>query len=442
MKVLLLRPKPHKDTIGLQHVMICEPLELEYIGGYLKDQHEVVIYDMIIEKLDLQTILEKEKPQLVGMTGYISHVGIIKDYAREIKAWSQEVITVVGGIHAEVLPEDYESPFIDHILAANGLKNIKRIADGEVLEKIIRETKERCFDYPHPDRSLISRYKKHYYYMFHNPCSLIKTSFGCPYSCAFCFCKEITDGHYFTRTLEDIIEEIKTIQDEEVYIVDDDFLFNATRLREWARRLKEEGIQKKYLVYGRADFIASNEELMAELKEVGLRAVIVGLESYSDEELDQYNKKSSTPTSKKALEILKKYDIECYGTFILGLDWDKQDFKNLYNFIKEIGIQFINLQPITPMPKTVLYDQYKEQLIVERDAYHKWDMAHLVVAPSKLSIRQYYWEVVKLYYRITVRPEMVVRALRKYPLWENIKLTIGANRVMWQYIVRIIKGEP
>ncbi len=31
MNVLLIRIKPHKETIGLQHVMICEPLELEYL---------------------------------------------------------------------------------------------------------------------------------------------------------------------------------------------------------------------------------------------------------------------------------------------------------------------------------------------------------------------------------------------------------------------------
>ena len=33
MKVLLIRPKPHKDTLGLQNVMICEPLELESIAS-------------------------------------------------------------------------------------------------------------------------------------------------------------------------------------------------------------------------------------------------------------------------------------------------------------------------------------------------------------------------------------------------------------------------
>ena len=33
MNVLLFRPRPHKETIGLQNVMICEPLELEYIAA-------------------------------------------------------------------------------------------------------------------------------------------------------------------------------------------------------------------------------------------------------------------------------------------------------------------------------------------------------------------------------------------------------------------------
>lgn len=442
MKVLLIRPRPHKDTIGLQHVMICEPLELEYIGASLKGEHEVVIYDMILEKLSLEQIIEKERPDLVGLTGYISHVGIIKDYAVRIKKVKPDTLTVVGGIHAEVVPEDYIESELDYILAANGLKNIKKLADGEVLPRLITEPKETHFEYPHPARELVSRYKKYYYYMFHNPCSLIKTSFGCPYNCAFCFCKEITDGKYFRRKLEDIIEELKTIKDEEIYIVDDDFLFDEKRLKAFCKALKANHIYKKYLVYGRADFIAAHEALMKELKEVGLRAVIVGLESYSEDELDTYNKKSSIPTSKKALEILNKYDIECYGTFILGLDWTKKDFKQLYQFIKELNLQFINLQPITPMPKTSIYEAYEKNLIVDRDEYHKWDMAHLVIQPTGLSLRAYYWEIVKLYYKITVSLKMVIRALRKYPFTENIKLSIGANRVMAQYLIRILGGRP
>ncbi len=35
--VLLIRPKPHNETIGLQHVMVVEPLELEYLLGNIPE---------------------------------------------------------------------------------------------------------------------------------------------------------------------------------------------------------------------------------------------------------------------------------------------------------------------------------------------------------------------------------------------------------------------
>ena len=442
MKIILLRPKPDPETIGLQHVMICEPLELEYVGAVLEDRHDVVLIDMILEKRSIESIIEKENPEMVCMTGYISHVHILKALAKRIKGLNPEIKIVVGGIHAEVVPGDFIGGAFDHIVAANALSHIAAIAAGEARPRLITEAKRRTFDYPHPARHLSDRYRSEYYYMFHNPCSLIKTSFGCPYSCAFCFCKEITDGAYFTRPLDDVIDELKTIKEKEIYIVDDDFLFDVERLEAFCEKLVAEKIDKRYLVYGRADFIAENPETMRRLKEAGLRAVIVGLESFSDTELDAYNKSSDTAHSVKCLEVLTSLDIECYGTFIIGLNWKRQDFKDLYRFIVRSGIQFVNLQPLTPMPSTAIYEASKPNFIVPPGDFARWDMAHLVVMPEHLSIRRYYFEIVKLYYKVTLRPQMVMRALRKYPIKENVMLTIGANKVMWQYIRRIIKGKP
>jgi hypothetical protein len=94
------------------------------------------------------------------------------------------------------------------------------------------------------------------------------------------------------------------------------------------------------------------------------------------------------------------------------------------------------------MPSTAIYEASKPNFIVPPGDFARWDMAHLVVMPEHLSIRRYYFEIVKLYYKVTLRPQMVMRALRKYPIKENVMLTIGANKVMWQYIRRIIKGKP
>ena len=56
MRILLVRPKPHHDTIGLQSIMICEPLELEYLA--IVKVVRFSWYDMILEK-SLWTILLK-----------------------------------------------------------------------------------------------------------------------------------------------------------------------------------------------------------------------------------------------------------------------------------------------------------------------------------------------------------------------------------------------
>ena len=98
MKILLVRPKPHKDSIGLQSFMICEPLELEYLYSYLTEfGHNVIILDMILEKKPLSYFIKKYQPDVVGFTSYITHVGVVKDYALEVKEINSKIVTVVGG---------------------------------------------------------------------------------------------------------------------------------------------------------------------------------------------------------------------------------------------------------------------------------------------------------------------------------------------------------
>ena len=61
-----------------QHVMICEPLELEYLVGNIdKAKASVKIIDMILEKKPIEFFINKYKPHIVGMTAYITHVGEI-----------------------------------------------------------------------------------------------------------------------------------------------------------------------------------------------------------------------------------------------------------------------------------------------------------------------------------------------------------------------------
>ena len=470
MNVLLFRPRPDKETIGLQNVMICEPLELEYISANIEALgHTCTIVDMIIEKKNVTYFVKLYNPDVVGITGYISHVNIMKRYAKEAKEVNKKIVTIIGGVHAEVNPADFESPYVDYIIRANGIrtfidilnklekdKNNTKTNEGGNKSEIIGEEdeieciyvpgkkppkKDTTFNYLYPDRDKVNKYRSKYYYMFHRNCTLIKTSFGCPYNCKFCFCRQIMDDQYFARDLEDIVNELATIPETEIYIVDDDFLVGRERILKFCDLLEQRGIEKKYLIYGRADYIAANEDVIKRFKEVGLRAVIVGLESCDSKQLDDYNKRTNVAINEKAVGILKKYDVECYGTFILGLDWTWDDFNALYKWIKKLGLVFVNLQPLTPLRGTDIYEKYKPRFIVREDEYEKWDLAHLVVRPDNISVRKYYWYTMVLYYRITANPISGWYMVKKYGLHDTLKLSIGAVAVNNQYWKKFIEGE-
>lgn len=455
MNILLIRPRPSAETIGLQHVMICEPLELEYlysnVPDAIKDNCKIEIIDMILEKKEIGHFIKKHKPQIVALTGYITHVNTIKEYCRTIKDISPACTTIVGGVHCEVNPQDFVDENIDYILNANGIDSFNEICTNvfnknrdfkiEGAYEPGKPAVKKCsFDYKFPDRKSTSKYKDRYYYMFHNPCALIKTSFGCPFSCTFCFCKEITDGKYFSRSISSVIDELKTIDEGEIYIVDDDFLHDKKRLNEFCDRLEEENIRKNYLVYGRADFIAKNEDTISRLSQNGLRAVIVGLESSRKKDLDTYNKKTDVDTNEKAVKILQKYNIELYATLIVPLDFKRSDFKEMCNWLNSLDVTFVNLQPLTPLKGTSIYDSYKKDFIIDENDFEKWDLAHLVLRPMHMSVRMFYFEILKSYYRVVMRPKKTIRLIRKYGLKENIKMLVGSSLVSLQYLKKILRG--
>lgn len=453
MNVLLVRPKPDNETIGLQHVMICEPLELEYLVSNVPDELRstvrLEIVDMILEKESYESILTRLKPSLVVFTAYITHVGIIKAMCVVAKGLVPGILTGVGGVHAEVVAQDFDATEIDFVYSRNGIEGFNETLRGMLASRNVEEIKETLdgmgekktsFSYKHPDRSAVSRYRHGYYYMFHSPCALVKTSFGCPYHCNFCFCKEITDGFYFTREIEDVVEELAAIAEQEIYIVDDDFLYSKARIQEFLRLLKERGIRKHFLVYGRADFVAANEDLLRDFKRQGLQAVIVGIESIRARDLELYNKKTDKDMNEKAINVLKTLDIELYATLIIPTDFAREDFKELIAWLRKLEVRFVNLQPLTPLPGTEIFEQYSAQLLYPRGRYEMWDMAHVVLKPEQMGIRAFYWEIVKAYYKIIVRPKHILDLVLKYGVVANLKMLLGSSAVSWQYMQKVMRG--
>lgn len=453
MKILMIRPKPSPETIGLQHLMIVEPLELEILSALKRDTDSVVIVDMILEKKPFEWFIIKHKPDVLCVTGYITNVSTILSYCESAKKIASTTITIVGGVHCEVCPQDFEHTSIDFRVVRNAgviftdlLNHIDK--NTELPQGVFRkeDTLENStlpafnFAIPFPERSSVAQYRTKYFYIFHDKVALIKTSFGCPFQCSFCFCRIITEDKYYRRPLKEVILELEQINETEIYIVDDDFLVDRKWLESFISEIIKRNIHKHFLVYGRADFIANNPDIMHELAKIGLRTVIVGFESFSDKELDKYNKNTSVEMYKKTMEVLHREKIDVFATIIIPPDWDKSDFKNMVDVIKSLGINFVNLQPLTPLPKTgVSFPE--DQIIIDKINYPQWDLAHISVQPTKLSVPEFYKEILNAYNSILYSPKVLWKYLTTYSPVMLFKMLIGGYRVTKQYKIKIKEAK-
>lgn len=453
MRILLVRPPVPRQTMGLKHIMLCEPLELEYVAAGLKG-HEVEILDLLIDR-GLERRLRRFRPDIVGTSSYITGVNEVVKLCRRVKRWSAGCLTVVGGVHASQAAEDFSDPAVDVIVGGDGTSIMPEIADarrrGRPLETVpglalpradgqLFRTAPRAYmsdpdSLPFPRRDLVAHLRHRYYYLFHQPVALLKTTWGCWYRCRFCFTWGITGGTPYVRSPESIADELATIVEDEVYIVDDIFLINPGRLTRLAALLREKGIRKNYLAYARADFVAANEEIVAEWSALGLKAVFLGLEATTNEELGALQKGTTVDLNRAAVAVLRRHRIDTYASLITGPDYLPEDWDRLWRFIEESGLYYVNISPLTPLPGAPVWSELEPALTVPRAAHPLFDLSH-VLLPTRMDLKDYYRSLLKLYRKTCLDPGRAARlALRtRPPIWSRryLRLWAGAFRIWLQ----------
>ena len=94
MRVLLVKPNNLSDHIQ-------PSLGLAYLAQGIRSRHEVKILDCIKDGLTptefAEKVLEKYRPDLVGIQCYTFDVGNVRKLLKVIKAWDPNIITVAGG---------------------------------------------------------------------------------------------------------------------------------------------------------------------------------------------------------------------------------------------------------------------------------------------------------------------------------------------------------
>ncbi|MBO4416474.1 MAG: radical SAM protein [Lachnospiraceae bacterium] len=254
---------------------------------------------------------------------------------------------------------------------------------------------------PWADRSNFYKYGAKYCYLELRPIAVIRTAYSCPYSCAFCYRNRLNCHRYTARDIEDVVNEIESIDCENIYIVDDDFLVNIHRLERFIELIKARNIRKKYVCFGRADFIAKYPHVIKKLAQIGFYYILTGLEYIENRRLNDTDKRNDVNTNVRALRTCREFGINMMGMFITDLDFTAHDFSNLYKWIRHFDLRHVAISIYTPEMCLENFAEYEDRLITTDPA--EWDYLHVVAKPEKMSVRKYYFHyhilLIKLFLR-------------------------------------------
>jgi len=427
MKILLVQPASPSAAIAGDDWFVFEPLALEYLAAGVPED-DVRILDLRLGG-DLRTALETFQPELVGATAYTVHVNTVKRLCETVKQWNADTVTVVGGHHATVAREDFAESAIDLTVVGEGVVPLKEIVSRlkrrAALESIpgvavqgsssfvpLEESIAADIDgLPLPARRLTAAYRSQYFCDWLRPLASIRTSKGCPYRCKFCALWKLTCGKYIKREPRNVVAELATIDEENVFFADDESLLDNRRMQVLAELIRAAGIRKRYFLYGRSDTIARNPDLLRAWKEIGLDRVFVGLEFFRDEDLEYVGKKSKLSDNEKAIGILHDLEIDIYASMILRPEFEGRHFKELRRYCRVMRLDYPTFAVLTPLPGTDLYEEVKHDMITQD--YDYFDFIHTLL-PTSLSLKQFYRHYAWLINTV-LPPRKRISFLRRFP---------------------------
>lgn len=416
MKILLIEPPVSPFDVPTKIFEMTPPYHLEVLAGRLVGNHDVHILDMRIDE-DLDTELSIFNPEVVGCSCVAANSHLVKQVLRRVKELSPDTITVVGGHHPSLMPEDCNEAFIDAVVIGEGEETLYEFVGAceskrswEGVPGIAYRTKDGEFrinpnrdlidldDLPIPARSLTRHHREKRLYFRGNwrPLDCTITSRGCPNRCTFCGLWKINRGKYRARTPRLVADELESITAPNIKFTDDNTLDQVDNAFALADEIKRRGIKKRYELYGRVDTVVRRPDLVEKWREVGMELLLVGLEACDDQALKEMRKKTTAEMNKRAIEICRANGIELAAYLIVDPAFDREDFRRLSEYVEQNNLTHPVFTILSPFPGTDLYNMVKETLITE--GFELIDFFHAVL-PTRLPLDEFYEEFLGLYRR-------------------------------------------
>jgi radical SAM superfamily enzyme YgiQ (UPF0313 family) len=422
MRVLLVMPAPFENgRLGLENVVwLSEPVALTAVGAAVSGEHEVRVLDLRLEPEGaLARELASFLPDVVGTTSMTTDAYQAKAVLRMARSIVPDALTVIGGHHPTLSPSEFDEPYVDVIVQGEGEMTFLEIvsrwetqraagdrtfagvrgtryldASGQRRVNAKREQTANLDSLPLPDRSLVAKYRGRYFFTGIRPMASIYTSRGCSFDCNFCAIWEFYERRTRFLSAKRIVDQMEACDEPFIFVLDDNFLTSPKRARELCDEIERRGVRKFWLTQGRTDFAADHPELIARLARCGLVMVLSGFESNDDDNLAALRKRSSWEKNQRANQIMRDCGIFFTGIFMVRADWTREQFEQLYEYVRSLTIAVPLFTILTPLPGTQLHRAYADKLLTTD--CRLFDLQHAVL-PTRLPREEFYREFARAY---------------------------------------------
>ena len=376
---------------------------------------------------------------------YTSTPGYVNDarIADQIKSHYPDVVIGMVGPHASALPEQTlrDCPSLDfaargefecavrELASGDDFANVKGISYRSGQTIVHNESREPIQDMDSLP-SVLDVYKRDlsiekYFigYLLHPYLSLY-TGRGCAGRCTFCLWPQTIGGHvYRKRPAASVIKELGRAKHmfpevKEFFFDDDTFTADLERAEEIAR-----GLTPLNLTWSCSARATVPEKTLAIMKESGLRCVMVGLESGSDQILKNIKKGITTDHGRSFMKRCRRLGIVTHATFVMGLPGESREtIRQTIEYAKEIDPDTIQVSIATPYPGTEFYEQaVQNNWFTVPDVVTNSGLQQVSIEYEDLSKEEIFEAVETLYNKFYFRTKPILRILRTMALDKEMR---------------------
>ena len=353
MKLTLIKP-----NIGRQEHSLyvdegrMEPLPLGILAALTPEDVEVVMYDDRMEQIPFD-----EKTDLAAIT--VETFTARRAYEISAEYRKRGVPTVMGGMHAKLIPEEVAA-HCDSVIVGDAEAVWKQmIADFRAgrLQNRYDAVQPFC-----PQEGIIAR-RDIFEGKGYLPITLLQFSRGCSHKCSFCASSVYFGAHHYCRPVDEVIREIRSQKRKLLFFVDDNIVCEHEKAKELFRALIP--LKIRWVSQGSMDML-KDKELMKLMVRSGCLGLVIGFESISPDCIQEMHKYTNTKPSSgmyaEEIAQLRKWGLQTWAAFTVGHDGDTvESIRATCDFAIRNKFTFAAFNILMPYPNTPLYEKLEQE---------------------------------------------------------------------------------